>query len=65
MKVGYSSELAIRRKASQITQAELADNIGVDVEVIRKIEIGEYKPNDALKGRIEQWLGHIVLATSE
>mgnify|MGYP002623424458 CR=1 FL=1 len=65
MKVGYSSELAIRRKASQITQAELADNIGVDVEVIRKIEIGEYEPNDILKSRIEQWLGHIVLATSE
>lgn len=54
---GVGAEMARLRKEKKLTQAELAQNLGVSQRMIAAIETGERRPSPGLAQRIDAVLG--------
>lgn len=54
---GAGSEMARLRKAKKLTQAELAQILGVSQRMVAACELGERRPSTGLAQRIETELG--------
>lgn len=54
---GAGSEMARLRKAKKLTQAELAQILGVSQRMVAACELGERRPSTGLARRIETELG--------
>ena len=54
---GAGSEMARLRKAKKLTQAELAQILGVSQRMVAACELGERRPSTGLAQRIERELG--------
>ena len=54
---GAGSEMARLRKTKKLTQAELAQILGVSQRMVAACELGERRPSTGLARRIETELG--------
>lgn len=53
----YDRRIRDAREASELTQAELADELNEKTSLIRKLERGEHLPSDTIRHKLERELG--------